>query len=447
NELVGTCADAQEVAKWFVSHTRALALLQNEQIKAGGRARTYALPNLTRWTSHYLSAEGLLEDRGPLQATVALHRDELKHIGSQHPDHTQHVLSTVEQPEFWDNLAKLTTYLRPLAIALNVAQASDTRLDHILISLGNLFKFFDSPDIDPEVRERALGSLKSRWIKADQGPFILAKEPDIGLFEAFVSYYGWEDEFSASAWHLDQYLQMYQREGKPVNLLALWSTLPYPGNTNTGRDQLACLAKLILSVVANSAGAERLFSRMGHIHSKRRNRLHHKKVHNIATVALDLEAQHKAARLTPPAMRSTAEPNDIEPDLPVNSDADIPDSDSEVDLTDEDERVAVDFRALAAKLTKQLDEDADELEDVEGEELPEPSALAAHRSNGRPRVHLFFGTDHPIPLRELFDFSGSIEGVPDGLGVFWKSGIQNLAKEREVYETVASEASYNVADN
>ncbi|KAG8721321.1 hypothetical protein FRC08_014059 [Ceratobasidium sp. 394] len=115
--------------------------LVKSAIKAGGRAHTYSLPNITRWTSHYLSAEGLLEDRGPLQATVALHRDELKHIGSRHPECTQHVLSTVEPPEFWDKLAKLTTYIRPLAIALNIAQASDTRLDHILISLGNLFNF------------------------------------------------------------------------------------------------------------------------------------------------------------------------------------------------------------------------------------------------------------------------------------------------------------------
>jgi hypothetical protein len=56
---------------------------------------------------------------------------------------------------------------------------------------------------------------------------------------------------------------------KDVDLLALWSALPFPGIANTGQHQLTCLAKLLLSVVANSAGAERLFSLMGNIHTKR----------------------------------------------------------------------------------------------------------------------------------------------------------------------------------
>ncbi|CCO34210.1 hypothetical protein BN14_08304 [Rhizoctonia solani AG-1 IB] len=174
SNLVATGDDTQEIAKWFTSHSQALGLLHNEQLKANGRSRMYTVPNITRWTSHYVAAQGLLDDRGPLQATVALHRDRLKQIGSRDPERTNRVLAAIEQPTFWKRLEELTLYLRPLAIALNVAQAANTRLHHILITLGRLYQIFDDPSIDPEVRTRVLASLELRWRKADQDAFILA---------------------------------------------------------------------------------------------------------------------------------------------------------------------------------------------------------------------------------------------------------------------------------
>jgi hypothetical protein len=102
--LVTAGSDAQEAAKWFLSHSYALGLLQSEQNKAGHQSRTYILANITRWTAHYLSTLSLLEDRGPLQATVVLHRAELEKAGSRHPVQTKHVLSTIEEPTFWHKL-------------------------------------------------------------------------------------------------------------------------------------------------------------------------------------------------------------------------------------------------------------------------------------------------------------------------------------------------------
>lgn len=53
---------------------------------------------------HFLSFSGLLADRGPLQATVALHQEQLKDIGKKHPVRTAHVISNVEEPVFWRRL-------------------------------------------------------------------------------------------------------------------------------------------------------------------------------------------------------------------------------------------------------------------------------------------------------------------------------------------------------
>lgn len=85
-------------------------------------------------------------------------------------------------------------------------------------------------------------------------------------------------------------------QGKPVNQLTLSSSLLYLGVVNTGCKQLACLAKLVLSIVANSAGAEWLFSWMGQIYLKHRQQMHYDNMHHLATVAMDLDTQHQAGR-------------------------------------------------------------------------------------------------------------------------------------------------------
>ncbi|CAE6409198.1 unnamed protein product [Rhizoctonia solani] len=461
NDLVAAGDDAQEIAKWFMSHSQALGLLHGEQVKANRRPR-------------------LLDDRGPLQATVALHRDRLKQIGSRDPERTE-----------------LASYLRPLAILLNVAQAADTRLHHILITLGRLYQFFNHPSIGPEVRVCVLASIELRWRKADQDAFILAvffnpyircrlfspsspdfcanglytvvqrvfervlqKAPESGLFEAFMSYYNWSDVFSAQAWHLNKYSEMYKNEGKDVNLDVIWSTIPCTRTINTGRHQLACLARLILSIVANSACCERLFSRMGNIHTKLRNRLSFERVHDIATVAMDIEAQHQAAGLIrkrtkgrfdahrpPPALRTTddAEAADFDslPDPPTElisaeSSADLEDMGLE-DKDEEDETGARSLTTLAAQFKQALDDDNDENIAGELEEgLPEPDEVVAYQPCTRPRrLRLYFSKAHAIPFSEVFNFSDLVDGVKEGLGIYWKCGVANLAKEHDIYEAIA----------
>ncbi|KAG9085640.1 hypothetical protein FRC06_003524, partial [Ceratobasidium sp. 370] len=245
----------------------------------------------------------------------------------------------------------------PLAVALNVAQAADTHLDHILITLGNLY--------------RILSAL------------------------------GINNEFLAEAWHLERYCMMYEKEDKPINLVALWSTLPNPGTTNSGRHQLSCLAKLILSVVANSAGAERLFSYMGHIHSKRRNRMHHTKVHDLVTLAIDLDAQHRAAGFVRKQARwhfdqgpsqLVSEQGDCINNTEPNGDPDAASEASDDEDEDEidDDEAAVDLKALAARLTEAANEGDDPKDPEHNEDLLSVADLVGQRPNPQPRVGLFF---------------------------------------------------------
>lgn len=55
-----------------------------------------------------------------------------------------------------------------------------------------------------------------------------------------------------------------------------------------GRNQLVKLAIRIHSAIANSADCERLFSKMGDIHTKKRNRFSEQRVRDIAVVRMVL---------------------------------------------------------------------------------------------------------------------------------------------------------------
>lgn len=62
--------------------------------------------------------------------------------------------------------------LEPLAVAANITQAADTRLDHVLVTMGSLYDFYSrTSTISDEARNAILASLEKQWVKSDQEPF------------------------------------------------------------------------------------------------------------------------------------------------------------------------------------------------------------------------------------------------------------------------------------
>jgi hypothetical protein len=68
----------------------------------------------------------------------------------------------------------LKLILEPLAIANNVTQANYTRLDHVLLTLGNLYKTYSTMTLEQPIRDSVINSLEKRWAAADQDIFILS---------------------------------------------------------------------------------------------------------------------------------------------------------------------------------------------------------------------------------------------------------------------------------
>ena len=143
-----------------------------------------------------------------------------------------------------------------MAIAANVTQAAHTRLDHVLLTLGNLFYIYSDPTLDSQIRAGIQGSLEKRWAKADQDVLILAvflnpyirrqpfsrvavthaniyeiaarlltrifdQQPDLEFLKAFEDYMNDTGDFSSQIMGLDMMKKLYGERVCEAYLLRL----------------------------------------------------------------------------------------------------------------------------------------------------------------------------------------------------------------------------------
>jgi len=74
----------------------------------------------------------------------------------------------------YSHVYSIHNILEPLAIANNVTQAGHTHLDHVLLTLGNLFHIYSNLKLDTAIHTKILVSLAKHWSAANQDVFILA---------------------------------------------------------------------------------------------------------------------------------------------------------------------------------------------------------------------------------------------------------------------------------
>jgi hypothetical protein len=87
--------------------------------------------------------------------------------------HTQFKIARVESNLYI--FFSAVSHLGPLTIASHVTQGTTTRLDHVLLTLANLYRIYSKlPEIDSEVSRGLCASIEKRWAACDQDVFILA---------------------------------------------------------------------------------------------------------------------------------------------------------------------------------------------------------------------------------------------------------------------------------
>ncbi|KAF5387115.1 hypothetical protein D9615_001638 [Tricholomella constricta] len=458
-DLLIVIAQCLEVIKWFNNHGAALALLDQEmKITYEGKSWVLVLPVITRWTAHYLSTTRLLKVKNAVTSCVHRHEEKLIVAGERTQevqDRAQEIIAIVRDVGFWRSLAKVQAILEPLAIAANITQASHTRLDHVLLTLGNLYRIYSTSTIDADIAYQIQNSLEKQWEKADQDIFILSvffnpyirsrifqpavlsesklynivesvfkrfygRNGDVALLQAFHDYVRERGDFSWQEMNLERMKELFEQEESPLDVAYIWSFIDSqpPNDPPAGRNALVKLAIHILTPVANSAGCERSFSLFGAVHTKYRNKLKAKQVHKIGVVKMDIHRNNVAEGLV--TDRRKRKFGQMESDS-------TGDSSPSVDPTN--------FLALGTSLIREAAADNEE-PDLPPLLVPDPPP---HQPSGStaPRS----GSPRKISLKELFNYESAAAALDSGTGLdfYWKGGIRIINEEFQQCDEDAAE--------
>ncbi|KAF8808753.1 hypothetical protein BYT27DRAFT_7255217 [Phlegmacium glaucopus] len=357
---------------------------------------------------------------------------------------------------------RIQKMLEPLAIAANVTQVSHSRLDHVLLMLGNLVCIYTNcVEFDEDLCTGVIKSLEKRWKKADQdifiatvflNPFIqgslfnkaalndvelhaiiecvyecvMRRKADIIFLSAFKDYWLKHAEFSDQRMGLELMKNKFAAEDAPLDL-----------DVDNGRNAIVKLAIHIFSVVANSAGCKHIFSNFGVTHTKCRNKLDLKKVHKMAVVGMQIKRKDCDLGLARNWKKQKFEEITDE-DQPLTS-----------TLTDTIEHVdPTDFRCYAEGLLRQAElSNQEEVDDdlplyiMPTLLLPDSLTTPAHNTQQRPQ-RLPPTTKTQVCLLELFNFTIRPE---EGLEFYWPRGKKNLEEGLLAHENISEGNGANSA--
>ncbi|CDO68226.1 hypothetical protein BN946_scf184913.g16 [Trametes cinnabarina] len=336
--LLNVADNAEELITWLRKRTIVLARLRSKQAEHGHAAAAVIRPVKTRWTSHSLAFKRLLKLQPAIAAILA--EDELRGestfmAGLTKADakaKARQMIGLMKDGTFWHSLTRIKQHLEPLAIAANVAQTAHCRLDQVLLTFGFLYHRFSNlpPDVaDAEVSSAVCNSIEERWSKADQAVFVaaailnpvymlkpFADLPELTVIEidTLLSHL-WTRFFSSPAplelredvkdyihktGHFEQLpryveaeLQLAQSQCRSVDPLGLWEDTRV---ADRPLRPLATLACHLLSVCANSASCERLFSVFGQLLTKLRNRLGTDTLTGLAELKMHLRDEYARAQ-------------------------------------------------------------------------------------------------------------------------------------------------------
>ncbi|KAJ7753324.1 ribonuclease H-like domain-containing protein, partial [Mycena maculata] len=394
--------DGLNIVKWFTNHSRAIGLLNEEQKLTERFEKTHRLlrlifPVISRWIYHFLAVQRILTLSPPMRTLHFNHHDKLIQCAGPKRDaraKAEKILAPIEDPQFWKNLAEVKILLEPLAIAAKCMQAPDAGLDQVLLMLGNLYRIYGSPEINSRVRSCVRKSLEKRWLAMEREVFILA---------VYLNPYIRGSAFSPKNPAL---------KNKRVNVAKVWEQLD-TGEAN-GRNGLVKLEIWILSIIANSAGSERGYSKFGLFLTKLRSQLSIQKVRKMTTVDMDLKRQHEELGLTTDRIKRKF----------------VHFAEQYVDVGNGAQAMDYDEADSFASLTTQLRDDLTNSRDVPPDEEEEDDEEAM------PAVH----SQSNYTLKELFQYpTDNTESLENGLGFHWQGGVKDLQDEMELYDLLMEE--------
>lgn len=220
---------------------------------------------------------------------------------------------------------------------------------------------------------------------------------------------------TAQVEHLSSHTQ-----GEEPNLVDLWRR--FDCGVDTGANGLVALAMRVLSIVPNTAAAERSFSKMGIVHNKLRNRLNAQRVR--ATVVLREDVEHQYPRPIKRKPRHFGSQNNR--DINSDEEEDVPDIiDTQQSAIGPPEPTTTQIEGeLGNPENLLMSEGLPSVLDVLGEEECDPVMVVSRESTVPVQQGLF--------LEYLFDYS---QQLPVTFGS-WQSGESRLQTEMLCHEII-----------
>ncbi|KAJ7049147.1 ribonuclease H-like domain-containing protein [Mycena amicta] len=447
------------IIKWFLNHSRGARNSPNTSKKTN-RILTLILPVISRWIYHFLATRRMLV-LSPAMRTLYLNDYDtlISCAGAKRDaqDTAREILAPIDTADFWSNVAQTKLILEPLAIAAKCMQAPDAGLDSVVLMLGNLYRIYGSNEIPTHLRNTIRKSLEKRWAAIEREPAIVALflnpyirgtafqktnlavrpntiyqmactlfkrffdvEPNLEFRAAFFDYEREKHEFSSKHMGLADIRTLVQRENQRGLMLKVWTPLD-TGEVN-GRNGLVKLAIWLHSIVANSAGSERGFSKFGLYLTKLCSQMAVEKVRKMYTVDMDLKRQHAELGLATERVQRRyarfAEEHEAE------------------SRSMEDYEASESFDDLAAQMIRHAEEAANENTTADSGTT---SPAASDNDNDIDDDDAVY-TPADLALNKIFDFSlVNTSEEADGeenaaLGFYWKGGIKSLEEELQIYD-------------
>ncbi|KZP23372.1 hypothetical protein FIBSPDRAFT_737740 [Athelia psychrophila] len=337
---------ATAIIAWINNHGKVRTIFDDTQkrVSLGRTGRvvilSYLCANLTRWTTHCVAFLRLLKVKLALNSAVVELRPAIikaqvgvataaegRRLAADAETHCD----LIEDPSFWNGLEQVVGDIEPICYGTNINQKDSTRLDQILLTLAGMYLHF-SEHPEAEVAAAMKKRLEKRWKDCDQQIFLLALV--LNPFEG-LSRFG----DSAGLNHIKlngMVLRLYRRlQSRPDNLDgpevraqkeravtgAFLHFLAMTGPFASWRDEeddfpvqdptvvwtafqsipevaeLGGFVLILLKVVANQAGVERIFSDLKVKQTHRRARLGLPKLSKMTKIGADIKAKHQALGL------------------------------------------------------------------------------------------------------------------------------------------------------
>ncbi|KAJ6595994.1 hypothetical protein B0H10DRAFT_1828712 [Mycena sp. CBHHK59/15] len=176
--------DTTDAIGWINSHERVRDVFEEVQAQQnGGSVLAYLVANLTRWTTHSIAFNRLMQLKGSTRQAAILRRNDIiaAQVGAEKnkkkrkkmEDEANKFCDLFDNPSFWKDLQTIADDIEPICYITNINQGEKTRADQVLLGFAGVYLHFKQ-HTDRAVATGMMKRIEKRWAAMDQHFFIMA---------------------------------------------------------------------------------------------------------------------------------------------------------------------------------------------------------------------------------------------------------------------------------